>query len=212
MEKCERDRIEKIFQQLEELYPEAATQLKHENPLQLLIAVILSAQCTDKRVNMVTEKLFKKYRSPADYAKAEKSELEDDIRPCGLFRNKSKNIIDASKMIVEKYGGDVPSDFDKLIGLPGVGRKTANVILANAFGKPAFAVDTHVYRLAHRLGLSDKKSVLGVEEDLMHKIPKHMWNRAHHLLIHHGRNVCSARKAICSKCAIKKFCPTGSDK
>ena len=212
MEKCETVRIEKIFKQLEKLYPEAATQLRYENPFQLLIAVILSAQCTDKRVNMVTEKLFKKYRSPADYAKAEKSELEDDIRPCGLFRNKSKNIIDASKMIVEKYGGNVPSDFDKLIGLPGVGRKTANVILANAFGKPAFAVDTHVYRLAHRLGLSDKESVLGVEEDLMHKIPKHMWNKAHHLLIHHGRNVCNARKARCSDCTIKKFCPTGNKK
>jgi endonuclease-3 len=205
--KSEKERIEKIFKLLERIYPKASTQLRYENPFQLLIAVILSAQCTDKRVNFVTQNLFKKYKSPADYANAKKSDLENDIRSCGLYRNKSKNIIQASKLIVEKYEGKVPDVFEELINLPGVGRKTANVILANAFGEPAFAVDTHVYRLAHRLGLSDKQSVFGVEKDLMKKIPRNMWNKAHHLLIQHGRNVCTARRPKCTECKILEFCP-----
>lgn len=204
--KDEKLRIDKILLILNELYPEAKAELIYENPFQLLIATILSAQCTDKRVNKVTERLFKKYKGPEDFAKVEQKELENDIKECGLFRNKSKNIIGACRDIVEKHDGKLPDEFEKLVELPGVGRKTANVILANAFGKPAFAVDTHVFRLARRLGLSDKKDVLGVEKDLMKKVPKELWIKAHHWLIHHGRRVCKARSPKCSECSLKGLC------
>lgn len=201
-------RISKVLSVLENTYPEATTVLHFENPFQLLIATILAAQCTDKRVNQVTERLFKKYKSPEDFARADLYELQEDIKECGLFRNKSKNIIEASRELVEKYGGEVPADFEKLIKLPGVGRKTANVILANAFGIPAFAVDTHVFRLAHRLGFSDKKDVLGVEKDLMENVPRELWIKAHHWLIYHGRKVCRAINPKCKECPLKDFCPS----
>ncbi|NLZ51977.1 MAG: endonuclease III [Thermoanaerobacteraceae bacterium] len=206
-DKREQERISRILLKLGQLYPEAATALNYNNPFQLLIATILAAQCTDKRVNKVTEKLFKKYKGPEDFAIADRQELEQDIRECGLFRNKSKNIIATSKLLLEKYGGQVPSTFDELIELPGVGRKTANVILANAFGIPAFAVDTHVYRLAHRLGFSQKKDVFDVEKDLNKKIPKSLWIKAHHWLIHHGRSVCRAQKPLCNICSLNEYCP-----
>lgn len=206
-DKREQERISSILLKLGKLYPEATTALNYKNPFQLLIATILAAQCTDKRVNKVTEKLFEKYNGPEEFANADRQELEQDIRECGLFRNKSKNIIAASKLLLEKYNGQVPSTFNELIKLPGVGRKTANVILANAFGIPAFAVDTHVYRLAHRLGFSQKKDVLGVEKDLNKKIPKSLWIKAHHWLIHHGRSVCRARKPLCDICSLKENCP-----
>jgi len=207
LDKKERDRIVRILDKLGQLYPNATTALNYKNPFELLIATILAAQCTDKRVNSVTEKLFKKYKGPEDFAAADRRELEQDIKECGLFRNKSNNIIATSKMLLEKYGGQVPATFDELIQLPGVGRKTANVILANAFGIPAFAVDTHVYRLAHRLGFSKGKDVLDVEKDLNRKIPESLWIKAHHWLIYHGRNVCRARKPLCHICPLKEDCP-----
>jgi len=203
----EQERISRILHKLSQLYPEATTALKYDNPFQLLIATILAAQCTDKRVNKVTEKLFKKYKGPEDFAVADIRELEEDIKECGLFRNKSKNIIATSKFLLENHGGQVPPNFDELVKLPGVGRKTANVILANAFGIPAFAVDTHVYRLAHRLGFSQEKDVYGVEKDLNKKIPKSLWIKAHHWLIYHGRNICRAQKPLCNICPLKEDCP-----
>lgn len=206
--KDEEKRISKILSLLNELYPKTGPALKFNNPFELVVATILSAQCTDKRVNKVTEKLFKKYKGPEDFANADKGELEEDIRECGLFRNKSKSLIEMSKMLLEKHNGKVPSSFDELIELPGVGRKTANVILANAFGTPAFAVDTHVYRLARRMGFSDKKDVLGVEKDLMKKVPKDLWIKAHHWLIYYGRSICKARNPKCEECIIKDFCPS----
>ncbi|AEE91637.1 endonuclease III [Tepidanaerobacter acetatoxydans] len=205
-EEKERERITAIISKLSKLYPEATTALNHSSPFELLIATILSAQCTDKRVNKVTERLFKKYKGPKDFAEANKSELEQDIKECGIFKNKSKNIIETSKILFEKYNGQVPSNFDELIELPGVGRKTANVVLANAFGKPAFAVDTHVYRLAHRLGFSDKKNLIEVERDLREKIPENLWIKAHHWLIYHGRNICRARKPLCDECLLSDLC------
>lgn len=201
-------RISKILSVLENTYPDATTALHFKNPFQLLVATILAAQCTDRRVNQVTERLFKKYKSPGDFARADLKELQEDIKECGLFRNKSKNIIAASRELLELYDGQVPADFEKLVKLPGVGRKTANVILANAFGIPAFAVDTHVYRLAHRLGLSDKKDVLGVEKDLMKKVPRELWIKAHHWLIYHGRRVCRAINPKCAACPLKDLCPS----
>ncbi|MCG0275472.1 MAG: endonuclease III [Thermosediminibacteraceae bacterium] len=202
----EKERILKILALLEKHYPNATTALRYENPFQLMVATILSAQCTDKRVNQVTERLFKKYKGPEDFATAEPRGLEEEIKECGLFRNKSKNIIEASRIILEKYGGRVPDEFEELIKLPGVGRKTANVILANAFGKPAFAVDTHVFRVARRLGISDGKDPLKVEEDLTSKVPKEYWIKAHHWLINHGRRICTARKPNCENCFLKDFC------
>lgn len=203
----EKERLSRILSILEELYPDATTALNYKTPFQLLIATILAAQCTDKRVNQVTAKLFKKYQGPEDFARANLEELQEDIKECGLFRNKSKNIIAASKELVERYDGKVPQDFEKLIELPGIGRKTANVILANAFQIPAFAVDTHVFRLARRLGFSDKKDVLGVEKDLMQKVPRQLWIKAHHWLIYHGRKVCRAVSPKCDECRLKTLCP-----
>ncbi|MDD4568656.1 MAG: endonuclease III [Tepidanaerobacteraceae bacterium] len=208
----EQTRIASLLLGLNELYPNAVPALNYENPFQLLVATILSAQCTDKRVNKVTEKLFKKYKGPEDFAVVNQEELEQDIKECGLFRNKSKNIIGTARLLMEKYCGKVPSTLKELVELPGVGRKTGNVVLANAYGKPAFAVDTHVYRLAHRLGLSYKKDVLGVEKDLMKKVPQDLWIKAHHWLIYHGRNVCRARKPMCDMCSLQKWCPEFQDR
>lgn len=206
-EAAEQKRIEVVLSKLEEMYPKATSALNYKNPFQLLVATILAAQCTDKRVNKITEKLFKKYPDPKAFAEADQKELEEDIKECGLFRNKSKNIIGTSKLLVENNNSEVPSNFDELIKLPGIGRKTANVILANAFQIPAFAVDTHVFRLSRRLGFSDKENVLGVEKDLMEKIPRELWIKAHHWLIYHGRNLCKARNPLCEKCPLTDVCP-----
>ena len=202
----EKQRIDKIIARLDELYPETKPALNYDNPFQLLIATMLAAQCTDVRVNKVTARLFKKYKSPEDFAITAQEELEEDIRECGLFRTKSKNIIATSKEIVKKHDGFVPQEFDQLVQLPGVGRKTANVVIANAFDIPAFAVDTHVFRLARRLGFSDKNDVFGVEQDLMQKIPEKQWIKAHHWLIFHGRQICRARNPMCEKCSLKDLC------
>lgn len=200
-----------IMSILERQYPEARSGLYFENPFQLLIATILSAQCTDVRVNKVTSRLFKKYKTPRDFAFANLEELESEIRECGLYKSKSKNIIETSKKIIEDFGGEVPQNRDDLMKLPGVGRKTANVVLSNAFGVDAIGVDTHVFRVANRLGLASSKDVYGTEKDLMELLPKDMWSKAHHLLIHHGRNICKARKPQCDVCPVNRYCKYYND-
>lgn len=198
--------INEILRELARLYPNAGTSLKFSSPFELLVSVMLSAQSTDKQVNKITEKLFKRYNTPQAFAAMEPEELEKHIKSCGLFRNKSKNIIQASREIVEKFDGEVPQELENLMQLPGVGRKTANVVLSNAFGKDAIAVDTHVFRVANRLGLANSRTPLGTELDLQEAIPKELWSKAHHWLITHGRQVCSARNPRCRDCALSLWC------
>jgi endonuclease-3 len=201
-------RVKKILAGLQKTYPEAHCELNHVNPLQLLIATILSAQCTDKRVNIVTKELFKKYRSAADYANAPLAELERAIKSTGFFRNKAKNIQACCCKLVEHHGGQVPRTMEKLTQLDGVGRKTANVVLGNAFGINAgVVVDTHVARLSHRLGLTKQKDPEKIEQDLMALMPQKQWMLFSHWLIWHGRRRCDARRPDCSHCEIKKLCP-----
>jgi endonuclease III len=201
-------RLKKIIAGLEKTYPTAHCELVHESPLELLIATILSAQCTDKRVNLVTEKLFKKYRSAEDFADAEISELENDIRSTGFYKNKARNIKAACRDIVEKYGGKVPQTMEELIQLGGVGRKTANVVLGNAFGiNVGVVVDTHVMRLSHRLGLTSQRTPEKIEPDLVKLVPQKKWTLFSHLLIWHGRRRCFARKPDCANCEVLKLCP-----
>lgn len=202
-----KERIKPILKGLAKLYPDAECALVHENPLQLLVATILSAQCTDKRVNMVTPALFARYRTAADFANAETAELEGYIQSTGFFRNKAKNIRAACSAIVEKHGGEVPSTLDELVTLPGVGRKTANVVLGNAFDTPGITVDTHVGRLSRRLGFTKQTDPVKVELELMELIPKKQWTIASHELILHGRAVCFARSPKCTECTILSHCP-----
>ncbi|NLO89982.1 MAG: endonuclease III [Clostridia bacterium] len=204
--KPDKEKVEKIIKELERLYPDAKTALEFSNPFELLIAAILSAQTTDKQVNKITKHLFKKYSTPEDFAALKPEELEKEIKGCGLYRNKSKNIIETSRILVEKYGGKVPQDFESLVELPGVGRKTANVVLSSGFGKDAIAVDTHVFRVANRLGLAKSSTPLGTERDLQKAVDKKLWSRLHHWLIHHGRKVCTARNPKCSSCTLGKWC------
>jgi endonuclease III len=201
-------RTQKIIAGLEKTYPEAHCELVHQNPLELLIATILSAQCTDKRVNIVTESLFKKYRSAGDFAKAGISELENDVRTTGFYKNKARNIKAASKDIVEKYGGKVPQTMEELIELGGVGRKTANVVLGNAFDiNVGVVVDTHVGRLSHRFGFTLHRAPEKIETDLMELVPQKRWTLFSHLLIWHGRRRCFARKPNCANCEVLELCP-----
>lgn len=199
----------KIMQALAETYPDAQCALHFTNPFELLIATMLSAQCTDKRVNIITERLFKKYRGPADFAAVSQAELEADIRDCGLFRAKAQNIRETARLLLEKHGGEVPADHAALTALPGVGRKTANVVLSNAFGVPAIAVDTHVFRVANRLGLAEGSTPEKVEQQLMRRLPKAQWSSAHHWLIHHGRAICAARGPKCEICPVLAYCLEG---
>jgi endonuclease-3 len=202
-------RCAKITAILKKLYPDAATRLRHANPLQLLIATILSAQCTDDRVNLVTKDLFARYRSAADFAAAGQEEMEQQVRTTGFFRNKAKNIRAACGRIVEVYGGKVPDTMDDLLSLPGVARKTANVVLGNAFGKNVgVVVDTHVLRLSGRLGLSKHTDPVKIEQDLMALVPRKDWTTFAHLLIFHGRAICTARKPNCAGCAVNTLCPS----
>ena len=194
------NRKQEILKRLEEVYINAVPALHFVNPYQLLVATILSAQCTDVRVNKVTEKLFVKYKNAEELAAADFDELCDDIHSCGCYSVKAKNLIGTAKMLVEQYGGEVPPDMDELTKLPGVGRKTANVVLSNAFGIPGFAVDTHVFRVSNRLGLANAKDVLKTEEQMCALIPKEKWGNAHHWIIYHGRQVCHARKPACGTC------------
>lgn len=193
---------------LEETYRGAKPELKFGSPFELLVSVILSAQCTDKRVNRVTEKLFPVANTPEKFLQLGQARLEEIIKPCGYFRAKAGHIIGASKMILEKFGGEVPSDFNELIQLPGVGRKTANVVTSVAFKNPAIAVDTHVFRLANRLKLAEGKTPLEVETGLQKIIPREKWSDAHHWLIRHGRDICRARNPKCGECPLNKICPS----
>jgi endonuclease-3 len=202
-------RLKKIFAGLQKVYPDAHCELNSSNPLELLIATILSAQCTDKRVNLVTAELFRKYRSAADYANANTAEFEQDIKSTGFFRNKSKSIQACCRALVEKHGGEVPRTMAELTQLGGVGRKTANVVLGNAFGlNEGIVVDTHVTRLANRLGLTKETDAEKIEQELMALVPRAQWTLFSHWLIWHGRRRCDARKADCAGCEIQKFCPS----
>jgi endonuclease-3 len=201
------ERVKKIGPILKKTYPDAATALHFSNPLELLIATILSAQCTDVRVNIVTPALFKKYKSATDWARADVKDIEQDIKTCGFYHNKAINIKGATTKIAEEYAGKVPSTMDELVTLPGVGRKTANVVLGNAFGVPAIACDTHVIRLSGRLQLSENSDPVKLEFDLVDIVPKKDWTIFSHLLIFHGRNICVARKPKCPVCPIAQYCP-----
>ena len=205
-----RERAAELVQILPEVYPGAHTELTFKTPLQLLIATILSAQCTDKRVNMVTPALFKRYRTAADYAKSAPAELEKAIQSTGFFRNKAKSIRAATAVISEKFDGRVPDTMDELRELPGVGRKTANVVLGNAFGKnEGVVVDTHVMRVSQRLRLTKNTDPEKIESDLMKLLPREVWTDWSHWLIWHGRRRCFARKPDCSQCEIFRLCPSG---
>ena len=198
----------KIIVELKKKYPAPECALVHETPWQLLVATILSAQCTDKRVNMVTPGLFKKYATPAAFASAQQSELEAAVRSTGFFRNKAKNIIACARTLIDKYGGEIPQDLEALTTLPGVGRKTASVILGTAFGKAeGIVVDTHVIRLSGRMGLTEQRDAVKIEQDLIRIIARKHWIEFSHLLILHGRERCSARKPDCENCEINAICP-----
>ena len=199
---------EKQLEILEETYRGAKPELHFSNPFELLIAVILSAQCTDKRVNITTARLFKKAATPEAIVALGISGLEEEIKDCGLFRNKAKNIMATCRTLVEEFGGEVPADYDTLLKLPGVGRKTANVVTSVAFGRPAIAVDTHVFRVANRLKLAAGETPLAVEKGLMKAIPREKWSAAHHWLIYHGRRVCKANRPLCGECPLADVCPS----
>jgi endonuclease-3 len=200
-------RVAAILAKLDEAYPNAICELKHQNPFQLLISTILSAQCTDVRVNQVTETLYKKYPNPKAFAYATPGELEQVIRPTGFFRNKTKSVMGASKAIIEKFGGEVPRTMEEMLTLPGVARKTANVVLGTAYGIPSgIVVDTHVQRLSNRLDLTRNEDPKKIEQDLMQVISQNKWIQFSHQLIWHGRRVCQARKPKCSECNMEALC------
>ena len=207
--KEEKQRTLKIIRLLKREYPDARCSLNHTSPLELLVATILSAQCTDERVNLVTTSLFRKYASAQAYASAPQSELEEDIRSTGFFRNKAKAISGACRMIIERYEGRVPRSLEELLELPGVARKTANVVLGNAYGiSSGIVVDTHVARLTRRLNLTAHEQPEKIERDLLELVPQKDWIVFPHLLIAHGRRVCKARTPLCAECAIEPLCPS----
>ena len=194
--------VMEVLGELEKLYPQAGAELNFTNPFETVIATVLAAQCTDKRVNIVTAKLFPKYPDAKAMAQLTPEELEPMIQECGLFHTKARNIVELCRILVAKYDGRVPDTMEELVQLPGVGRKTANVVLANAFGKPAFAVDTHVFRVSNRIGLAHANNVEQTERQLMEAVPRDRWSHTHHLLIWHGRRCCPARKPACERCPI----------
>lgn len=198
-----------IIRILEKEHPDAKIALEYANPFELLIATILSAQCTDKIVNIVTKKLFKKYKTPKDYVDVDIKELEEDIKSTGFYRNKAKNIKKCCQLLIEKFNSRIPRTMDEILELPGVARKTANIVLANAYGVvEGIAVDTHVRRLAKRLGLTENENPEKIEKDLMEIVPNAQWMRITDLLISHGRRVCSAKKPKCETCVLNKICPS----
>ncbi len=201
-------RAARIYEILDPLYTEQKTALKYRTPFELLIATILSAQCTDKQVNVVTEKLFGKYKSPEDYISAPVEELEADIRPTGFYKNKARSIKGCCRGLIELYGGRVPETLEELVKLPGVGRKTANCVLGAAFNVPGVVVDTHVKRLALRMGFTGNNNPDKIESDLMEILPRERWRRFSDILIYHGREVCKARKPDHSRCAVSGDCPS----
>jgi endonuclease III len=198
-----------VVTRLKAEYPDARTELDWKNPLELLVATMLSAQTTDVQVNRVTQSLFAKYRTAEDYAHADPSELEEDIRPTGFYRNKARSLRNMADALVEEHGGEVPSNMRELVALPGVGRKTANVVLGNAFGvDEGIVVDTHVRRVSGRLGLTENKDPVKIEQDLMKVVPQEDWTVFSHLLILHGRRTCKARKPDCPNCILNDICPS----
>ena len=198
----------RVLRQLRRRYPDAECSLDFQSPLELLVATILSAQCTDERVNLVTKDLFRKYRSAAEYARARPARLENDIKSTGFYRNKAKSIRGCCQALVEEYDGELPRDIDVLVGLPGIGRKTANVVLGTAFGiASGIVVDTHVARISRRLGLTNEKDAVKIERDLTGQIPKKDWIAFSHQMIYHGRRICTARKPKCDECPMASFCP-----
>ncbi len=201
-------RGKEILRRLERQRPDARIALRFSNPLELLVATILSAQCTDERVNRVTATLFKQYRTAADYAKADPKAFETAIRSTGFYQQNAKNIIACCRLLVEKFKGKVPDRLEDLVTLPGVGRKTANIVLGNAYGQQAIAVDTHVRRVSQRLGLTDQDDPDKIEQDLNRVFPESRWTLATNLLILHGREVCQARKPLCGECALADICPS----
>lgn len=198
--------VTKILDTLYEMYPDAHCELDFRNPFELLIATILSAQSTDKKVNQITAGLFQKYPDPESFLKLSPAELEQEIKEIGLYKNKAKNILATCHLLLVKHGGEVPAKMEELVELPGVGRKTANVVLSNAFGIPAMAVDTHVHRVSNRIGLAKSDDPVVIEKQLTKRIPRNKWTDAHHWLIWHGRRVCDARKPNCEACALTPFC------
>ncbi|PYS68973.1 MAG: endonuclease III [Acidobacteria bacterium] len=204
-----KERTEQLIKLLKRAHPDAHCALNHSNAFELLIATILSAQCTDERVNIVTADLFRKYRKPEDYLKVPETELQQDIRTTGFFRNKTRSIQGACKMLVEEFDGEVPKTMEELLQLPGVARKTANVVLGVAYGVAAgIVVDTHVTRVARRLGLTKQADAVKIENDLITLVPKKDWIIFSHLLIFHGRRICKARRPLCEECAVEKLCPS----
>ena len=207
--KNKRERVGEISARLKKMYPKAKCSLDFTNPFELLIATMLSAQSTDQRVNIVTKSLFRKYPNAHAFAAADQVEMEKDVKQTGFFRNKAKAVIAASKMLVEKHGGEVPPNMDDLVALPGVGRKTANVVLSNAMGiSVGFVVDTHVTRVSGRLGLTDQADAEKIEQDLMKVVPQKEWTIFGHRLIYHGREICVARKPKCGECLLNDVCPS----
>ena len=204
--KLTKDTIKIVLHKLQNMYPDAVSELDYKSPFELLISTILAAQCTDVRVNQVTKELYKKYNKPEDFLSLGEEELGVIIKSCGFYRNKAKNIINTCKILVYEYEGQVPQDREELIKLPGVGRKTANVVISNVFGQAAIAVDTHVFRVSNRLGFAKSNNVEDTEEQLMKNIPKNQWSDAHHWLIYHGRRVCKARRPLCHECALTNEC------
>lgn len=206
-----KERMQRILEATYAMFPDAHCELRHSNPFELTIAVLLSAQCTDETVNKVTESLFQKYRRPEDYLAVPLEELEQDIKRIGLFRSKASNIQKLCQLVIDKYGGDVPREHAQLTELPGVGRKTANVVVSNAFGVPAIAVDTHVERVSKRLGVAkEDDSVLEVEKKLMKLVPREMWTQTHHTLIFFGRYHCKAQQPKCEICPLLDICKEGA--
>ncbi len=201
-----KDEIRQVLSILEERFPDAKAELDHTNPFELLIATILSAQCTDVRVNKVTKDLFKELKTPEDYLKLSQEELGEKIRSCGFYNMKSKNILGACLKLVNEFDSKVPETIEELETLPGVGRKTANVVASVAFGVPAIAVDTHVFRVSNRIGLANAKNVEKTEDQLMKNIDRDMWTKAHHLLIFQGRRICKSQRPLCEECPVKDYC------
>ncbi len=209
----ETKRVKNIIHLLHREYPRSSTALRYNDPFRLLVAVILSAQCTDRKVNEIAPALFRKYGGSAGFARAKRRILEREIRQSGFYRNKAKHIVAASRKIEDEFGGNVPRTMDELLSLPGVARKTANIILSSAFGKAeGIAVDTHVRRLAQRLGLSESKDPAKIERDLMNKVPRKDWLDFNYLLVDHGRKICAARRPACSRCILRGLCPSAGAK
>lgn len=198
---------EAILALLEETYKGTETALHYTTPFELLVAVIMSAQCTDERVNKITARIFPKYNTPEKMGALSQEQLEEEIRDCGLFRSKAKNLLATCKMLVKEYNSVIPDTIEELMKLPGAGKKTANVVASIVYKVPAIAVDTHVFRVSHRLGLARGDDPLAVEKELQKAIPKNKWSDAHHWLIWHGRKICKARKPLCSECVLVELCP-----